>query len=66
MKASNILALLGGVAIGVIVAILLAPDSGKNTREKINKKLKEKGINLSKPEFSAYYCREHTQRQPGC
>ena len=47
MKASNILSLLGGIAVGVIVAILLAPDSGKNTCEKINKKLKEKGINLS-------------------
>ena len=54
MKASNILALLGGVAIGVIVAILLAPDSGKNTREKINKKLKEKGINLSKEELDEF------------
>lgn len=54
MKASNILALLGGVAIGVIVAILLAPDSGKNTREMINKKLKEKGINLSKEELDEF------------
>ena len=54
MKASNILALLGGVAIGVIIAILLAPDSGKNTREKINKKLKEKGINLSKEELDEF------------
>ena len=54
MKASNILALLGGVAIGVIVAILLAPDSGKNTREKINNKLKENGINLSKEELDEF------------
>ena len=42
------------MAIGVIVAILLAPDSGKNTREKINKKLKEKGINLSKEELDEF------------
>ena len=54
MKASNILALLGGVAIGVIVAILLAPDSGKNTREKINNKLKEKGINLTKEQLDEF------------
>ena len=54
MKASNILALLGGGAIGVIIAILLAPDSGKNTREKINNKLKEKGINLSKEELDEF------------
>ena len=54
MKASNILSLLGGIAIGVIIAILLAPDSGKNTREKINNKLKEKGINLSKEELDEF------------
>lgn len=54
MKASNILSLLGGIAVGVIIAILLAPDSGKNTREKINNKLKEKGINLSKEELDEF------------
>lgn len=54
MKASNILALLGGMAIGAIIAILLAPDSGKNTREKINNKLKEKGINLSKEQLDEF------------
>lgn len=54
MKASNILALLGGVAIGAILAILLAPDSGKNTREKINNKLKERGINLSKEQLDEF------------
>lgn len=54
MKASNILSLLGGIAIGAIIAILLAPDSGKNTREKINNKLKEKGINLSKEQLDEF------------
>ena len=54
MKASNILALLGGMAIGAIVAILLAPDTGKNTREKINNKLKEKGINLTKEQLDEF------------
>lgn len=47
MKTSNIFALIGGVAIGATIALLLAPDSGKNTRMKIQKKLKEKGIDLS-------------------
>lgn len=54
MKASNILALLGGMAIGAIIAILLAPDTGKNTREKINNKLKEKGINLTKEQLDEF------------
>lgn len=47
MKTSNIFALIGGVAIGATIALLLAPDSGKNTRMKIQKKLKEKEIDLS-------------------
>lgn len=54
MKASHILALLGGVAIGAIIALLLAPDSGKNTREKINQRLKEKGINLTKEQLDEF------------
>lgn len=47
MKTLNISALLGGIAIGAAAALLFAPDSGKNTRNKIYNKLKEKGIELS-------------------
>jgi gas vesicle protein len=39
MKTSNaILGILGGIAAGVVLGVLMAPDSGKNTRQKINSK----------------------------
>lgn len=39
-------AVLGGAAIGALIGILLAPDSGVNTREKVKEYLKSKGIKL--------------------
>ncbi len=55
MSAKNILAFLGGAAVGAAVALLLAPTSGKELRaniavkgdelkQQIEQKLKEKGI----------------------
>ncbi len=39
MKRGNILlGILGGVAVGALLGILLAPDKGENTRKKIVKK----------------------------
>jgi gas vesicle protein len=39
MKTSNvILGILAGAAVGAVVGILFAPDSGKNTRDKISRK----------------------------
>lgn len=35
MKGSNFLAFLGGAVVGGVVALLLAPQSGKETREQI-------------------------------
>ena len=40
MKNQNFLSFIGGRAIGAIAALLLAPDSGANTRNKISGKIK--------------------------
>ena len=40
MKGQCFFSFLGGAAIGAVVALLLAPDSGKNTRHKIGDKIK--------------------------
>ncbi len=36
MNNRNLMIFLGGVAVGAVVGILLAPDSGKNTRGKLS------------------------------
>ena len=41
MKNQSLLAFLVGAAIGATVALLVAPDSGKNTRAKIATKVRE-------------------------
>lgn len=41
MKSDNILAFVGGAILGAVAAILLAPDSGENTRAKIKAKTDE-------------------------
>ena len=40
MKNQNLFSFLGGLTVGAIAALLLAPDSGKNTRHKICDKIK--------------------------
>jgi len=54
MKTSHLFAFLGGAAIGAVIALLLAPDSGKATRAKIDAKLKEKGIHLSSEKLDQF------------
>ncbi len=39
-------AVLGGAALGALIGILLAPDSGVNTRSKVKEYLRSKGIKL--------------------
>ena len=40
MKNQNLFSFLGGLTVGAIAALLLAPDWGKNTRHKIGDKIK--------------------------
>ncbi|MCQ2383426.1 MAG: YtxH domain-containing protein [Paludibacteraceae bacterium] len=54
MKLSHLFAFIGGAAAGVLAGILLAPDSGSNTRAKIVNMLKEKGVIMSKEELEAF------------
>ena len=51
-RVNSVLALLGGAAMGAIIALLLAPVKGEETREKIAEVLREKGIKLNKEDFN--------------
>ena len=48
MKSSNVLlGMLGGLAAGVVLGVLFAPDKGTNTRKKIAKKSSDLKDNLT-------------------
>lgn len=49
-SAGIIAAFLGGVVVGGAVALLLAPDSGENTRKKVVDFLEKKGIKITDDE----------------
>lgn len=54
MKAINyFLAFLSGVAIGSAAGILLAPEKGTDTRERIAEALRKRGIRLNRKEMNA-------------
>lgn len=54
MKALNyFVAFLGGVAIGSAAGILLAPEKGSETRERIAEALRKRGIRLNRKEMNA-------------
>ena len=48
MKLKNLLAFAGGIAVGAVAALLLAPTSGAERRGKIIELLKSKGISKEK------------------
>lgn len=54
MKALNYLAaFIGGIAIGGVAGILLAPEKGSDTRERIAEALRKRGIRLDRKEMDA-------------
>lgn len=54
MKAVNyFLAFLSGVAIGSCAGLLLAPEKGSDTRERIAEALRKRGIRLNRKEMDA-------------
>lgn len=54
MKALNfIAAFIGGAALGAAAGILLAPEKGTETRERIAEALRKRGIRLNRREMDA-------------
>ena len=52
MKAINyFVTVLGGVAIGSVVGLLMAPEKGADTRERIIEALRKRGIRLNRKEM---------------
>lgn len=52
MKAINyFVTFLGGVAIGSVVGLLMAPEKGADTRERIIEALRKRGIHLNRKEM---------------
>lgn len=54
MKASQLITFLAGAFLGAVIALLLAPETGDDTREKIKAKLEEKGIKLTKEQLDEF------------
>ncbi len=55
MKCNGIIAFIGGALVGAATAILLAPDSGENTRKKLREKA-ENGYNNLKEKVANAKC----------
>lgn len=54
MKALNyIAAFIGGAALGACAGLLLAPEKGTDTRERIAEALRKRGIKLNRSEMNA-------------
>ena len=54
MKALNyFIAFVGGAAIGAVAGLLLAPEKGSDTRERIAEALRKRSIKLNRKEMDA-------------
>lgn len=58
MKSHGLLSFLSGAAIGIAVALLFAPDSGANTRQKITEKLRQNGQKMKEALDESLHCCE--------
>lgn len=47
----------GGALVGAVAALLLAPQSGEETRKQIAEMARAKGLNLNKEELEAFVAR---------
>ena len=63
MKASTFFTFLSGTVLGAMIALLVAPEKGSDTRKKLRRKLKEHGIDLSKEELGELIDRLRRKKQ---
>ena len=54
---------MGGAAIGAMIALLTAPDSGVNTRHKIAGKIKQGGQKVKDTLEEGYHSMQHSMQE---
>ena len=63
MKGSCFFSFLGGAAIGAMIALLTAPDSGANTSNKIAGKIKQGGQKVKDTLEEGYHSMQHSMQE---
>ena len=63
MKGSCFFSILGGAAIGAMIALLTAPDSGANPRHKIAGKIKQGGQKVKDTLEEGYHSMQHSMQE---
>ncbi|MBR1631315.1 MAG: YtxH domain-containing protein [Paludibacteraceae bacterium] len=54
MKTENFIALIGGLAAGIAIGFLFAPDKGSETRQKIVDNLRKRGIYMDRERLDEF------------